>query len=549
MKPIADAVAVAALLNGLLPALAVAAAAWVLLKVTPRMNAATRHAIWWLVLALAVLLPVGFAIHDAGRVRVPARRERVVRMPDRNGPAELIGPPATVSAPVHRAAQLELREGRWSLWLPILWLGLFAAQLGRLGLSYLRLRGIKRRSRTASAELSASFRAWTAACAIRRPIRLLVSDEVATPMAAGFRHPAVLVPRRLLSEFGQTELDHVLLHELSHLARRDDWSNLVARVVSAAVCFNPAARWALRRIEREREMACDEWVVAATGAPRPYAASLARLFEYCIAKRKEALASGMAGHASHLGERIEILVRRKGPHVRGVSLLRVAGCTALLLALVALVARTPRWVAMAQTSAPAAPARPGAPPTPPASARTPDPHSFLAAVVAAGYGDLSVDEIIELRNTGVSIAYLMGVSRAGWGKLKPREIVDLHNSGVNTDFLRAAGESEIPGLTVRGVIDLQNSGVTAAYVQGLHSAGMGKFTKEQIVDLHNHGVPPGLLAAMADNGFTDVDTREIVEAQDCGLRPSDLREAKNYGPNLTLKQVLKLKQAGVLRHE
>jgi hypothetical protein len=58
-----------------------------------------------------------------------------------------------------------------------------------------------------------------------------------------------------------------------------------------------------------------------------------------------------------------------------------------------------------------------------------------------------------------------------------------------------------------------------------------------------------LLAAMADNGFTDVDTREIVEAQDCGLRPSDLREAKNYGPNLTLKQVLKLKQAGVLRHE
>ena len=69
-------------------------------------------------------------------------------------------------------------------------------------------------------------------------------------MAAGFRHPAVLVPRRLLSEFGQTELDHVLLHELSHLARRDDWSNLVARVVSAAVWFNPAARWALRRIER-----------------------------------------------------------------------------------------------------------------------------------------------------------------------------------------------------------------------------------------------------------------------------------------------------------
>ena len=68
MRPIHDvwSAALAALLSGLLPALAVAAAAWLLLKLTPRTNASTRHAVWWLVLALAVMLPAGFAVHDAG---------------------------------------------------------------------------------------------------------------------------------------------------------------------------------------------------------------------------------------------------------------------------------------------------------------------------------------------------------------------------------------------------------------------------------------------------------------------------------------------------
>jgi beta-lactamase regulating signal transducer with metallopeptidase domain len=558
MTPIPDAwsALIAGLLSGLLPALAVAGAAWVMLRLSPRTNAATRHAVWWLVLVLAVLLPLGFAAGGVSRMRVQARVPPVAPVFEPASPGVFVRRAAVstpaVSAPSFQAAPLQLRAGGWSVWLAILWTGLFAAGLGRLGWSYRRLRGIKRRSSAAPPELSESFRKWTVACAIRRPVRLLVSDEVATPVAAGFRHPAVIVPGRVVGEFGKTELDHILLHELSHLARRDDWSNLFARAASAALWFNPAAVWALRRIEREREIACDEWVVAATGAPRPYAASLARLFEFCIAQRKEALAAGMAGHASQLGERIEVLVRGKGTGTRGVSMLRVAGCTAVLLVLAAAAARMPHWVVLAQNPPMAVrhafqvDPRPMAQPVAVNYARPAGQHSFLAAVVEAGYGDLPVDDIILLRNSGVSAGYLMGISRAGWGKLKPREIVNLHNSGVSTDFLRAVGAAGVPGLTIQGVIDLHASGVTAQYVEGLQSAGLGAFPKERIIELHNSGVRPGLLAALREAGFTRLDTREIVDANNSRLCQRDLREAKRYGASLTLKQVLRLKQAGVL---
>jgi beta-lactamase regulating signal transducer with metallopeptidase domain len=557
MRPIHDvwSAALAALLSGLLPALAVAAAAWLLLKLTPRTNASTRHAVWWLVLALAVMLPAGFAVHDAGgRRQLAAAVNAASWAPTWNPSAGARAvavlyprralPPAAVTRS-SRVGALRVRAGGWAGGLLILWMAIFLVQLGRLGGSFVRLRGVKRRARQAWPELEARFASWTAACGIRRPVRLLVSDEVATPMAAGFLRPAVILPGRLPAEFGPTDLDHVLLHELSHLGRRDDWSNLLARVAQAAFWFNPAALWALRRIEREREMACDEWVVEATGTPRPYAASLARLFEFCMARRKEALAAGMAGHASHLGERIEVLVRRKGACSRRVSALRVAGCTAALLLLTAVAARTPRWVVLAQDPArPASASRASAVPAPPA--RTADPHSFLAAVVAAGYGDLSVDEIIQLRNSGVSGAYLLGVSRAGWGHLKTREIIDLLSSGVSPDFLRAVGEAAIPGATLHGVIALNQSGVTAAYILEVQAAGMGAFSTERIIELHNSGVRPALLAALRDAGFTHLDAREIIDAQNNGLGPKDLREARQYGSSLTLKQILRLKQAGVL---
>lgn len=582
MTPILDSwsAAIAGLLSGLLPALAVAAAAWVLLKFSPGMNAASRHAVWWLVLVLAVLLPVGFALRDASHVPVRPWLPRAALSLGTGGPipfspgpfvAVVRGPsaapvrrivsgipvpspwrPAAISIPP--AAPFQLRPGPWSGWLLVLWTLPFAAQLVLLVWSYRRLRGIKLRSSVAPPELCDSFRKWATRWAIRRPVRLLISDEVATPVAAGFLHPAVIVPGGVVGAFADSELDHILLHELSHLARYDDWSNLAARVASAALWCNPAALWALRRIEREREIACDESVVAATGSPRPYAASLARLFEFCIARRKEALAAEMAGHASQLGERIERLVRRKGAHTRGISVLRVAGCTAVLLPFAAVVAQMPRCVVLAQ-SPPVVVQR--AVQSDPRPAMAPvvftqfqsaaqDRHSFLASVVAAGYGDLPVDDIIELRKSGVTAGYLMGIGRAGWGKLKTRDIIDLHNHGVPADFLRAVGAAHIPGLTIQGVIDLYSNGVTTRYVADVQSAGMGAFPKERIVELHKNGVNPALLRALKDAGFTRLDSREIVAAQNNGLCPRDLREARRYASILTLQQVLKLKQAGVL---
>jgi hypothetical protein len=85
-------------------------------------------------------------------------------------------------------------------------------------------------------------------------------------------------------------LQQVLLHELAHLRRWDDWTNLVQRFLKAILFFHPAVWWMEERISLEREMACDDAVLAETASPRAYAECLATLAEKSFVRRSAALA-------------------------------------------------------------------------------------------------------------------------------------------------------------------------------------------------------------------------------------------------------------------
>jgi uncharacterized protein (TIGR03435 family) len=186
---------------------------------------------------------------------------------------------------------------------------------------------------------------------------VLLSSEIDSPIAIGFIHPAVILPEALVLKLSREEMDDVLLHEAAHLARWDDWTNLAARVLAAVLALHPVALWVLRRIEIEREAACDDWVVSRTQSARHYARSLARLYELRFAQRKtvrcEALASGVVGRRSLLRARIEALLCRGRDFAPLVSLPRVAAGVVVLIAIAGVASFSPRWIAFAQTPRPA----------------------------------------------------------------------------------------------------------------------------------------------------------------------------------------------------
>ena len=67
-----------------------------------------------------------------------------------------------------------------------------------------------------------------------------------------------------------------------------------------------------------------------------------------------------------------------------------------------------------------------------------------------------------------------------------------------------------------------------------------------MIDFKVQGVSIELFRALKDCGFLRAAPSEIIEAKVQGLDPGYLREARKYGPNLTLRQMVRMKQAGIL---
>lgn len=172
---------------------------------------------------------------------------------------------------------------------------------------------------------------------------------------------------------------------------------------------------------------------------------------------------------------------------------------------------------------------------------------YLAGLVDAGYTQISVDEIISLRDNGVDPKYIQGMVRAGFGTPTPKDLINLHNNGVSPDYARKAAAAGIPSLNVERMIHLAQNGVDLDNAQRIHALGFGPFTADQLIDLHNNGVSSSLFEALKETGFTKIDAKQAVSAQQNGLSAKSLRSLREQGfKGLTFEQVIKLVRAGVI---
>ncbi|MGQ0559170.1 MAG: M56 family metallopeptidase [Sphingosinicella sp.] len=98
--------------------------------------------------------------------------------------------------------------------------------------------------RIACSEWQAAFEhtRWTAVDAER--VRLLVSDEVASPLSWGWSRPTILIDRETLRH--PEDADAILAHEMEHIARCDWPLLLLIRAAAALFWFNPLV-WLLER--------------------------------------------------------------------------------------------------------------------------------------------------------------------------------------------------------------------------------------------------------------------------------------------------------------
>jgi beta-lactamase regulating signal transducer with metallopeptidase domain len=295
--------------------LALAAGTALVLRFCGRLDAATRHAIWWSVLAAVLVLPWLYAIDrasDAGPGVVPAAAA-----------------PLVVAAPPD-----------WLLAVGVgLWLGTVLLGAGRLLYSLAFVARLKRESLELDAARQARLPLWSAARLADRSVTLRLSPDVRTACAVGLGRKAIVLPASLVEVLDDDALDQIVMHEHAHLERRDDIWRLAQTLVECVAGLHPAVRIAVRHIDLEREAACDDRVVIRTGAPKRYASCLAdaaALASTTRARLEPTLLPGAVGGSSVLRLRICRLLdgtRRRASRV--VPSVTAAGTLAIAIVVVA----------------------------------------------------------------------------------------------------------------------------------------------------------------------------------------------------------------------
>lgn len=324
--PAESARAVGALCSAVWEGALLAACVAVGLKLMPRLSAAARSVVWLNVFALVA------ALHF-----VPLMER---------GTAVAGG--AAARAVIHPA--LFHLDPRWSLAIAGLWAALTAWKLAELAMSAVSLQRVARRATVVDAgEVLRDLLSGAGEDGRRgRAAELCTSDEVERPCVIGFFRPRVLIPEALLGELNEVELGQVLLHEMEHVRRWDDWRNLVQKIGVALFPLNPALVWVEHRLCTERELACDDRVMRASTERKTYALCLARVAEFSLVNRGLALALGAWGRRPELVKRVQRILRRPAEvHTGRKALLAPAALTLAALGCAAALARCPQVVSFA----------------------------------------------------------------------------------------------------------------------------------------------------------------------------------------------------------
>ncbi len=637
-----------ALFNGAWQGAALCVLALLAFRLFRRLNATTMFAVWSVLVAIAVLLPVAnyaFATkpyvviervpaqhvmlrqvqHDmpAQRDTVVLRRAQHDMTPQRDARVrrDAFTLPQ-VQRDIEAAADYVLRYAPIILAL----LALIAfARLGILVHDVVRMLLARKRVRSIEAPVPVSD-------AIGRPFRYAASSDFTSPCVLGFAPALIVIPEDLLSD-DDAELTSVVLHEREHVRRFDDVQNVLHRFIGAVAFFCPGVRIALRELALYREQICDDAAINATGDRVSYAMTLTDLAHWAqgrgapvpslIFKRKhllhrlEVLLDSAVSHSLHMNRRFAfaavaafilaavlvlriqvpvfaqtIVVASPAPVTQNVRVqmrkvhARVEQMHTQVKAMREQVkqlrvqanemreqmvkihtemnkARTtvkpihvhvhvhayhPRpydvatvvpTASFASTTSMVTTAK-TVPTVTTVSVNSSD--DLLDALNAAGIRNLSVDDLIAIRDHGVT-PDLVRSAASYFGRIDAKDLVYLADHGVGPNYIGSLTASGVRGISPHEAADLMDHGVTSQLI----AAATAYFRRAEAGDLTtlaDHGVTAESIQSFRSVGLTGASVHDLVRLFDNGVDAAYVAKVRRLNPRASIDDIIRLRDAG-----
>jgi beta-lactamase regulating signal transducer with metallopeptidase domain len=561
------------LANSLWQAALLAISAWIVMRAARGASATTRHAILVVALIGSLALPVVSTsvafVHrstptpavggtSGGTRALPAMRSSsaTIRRTEPVAQSPLIPEPHGGLVPKRPRYTLPTFA---VLGLVALWLAgalLFAV---RLAISLLYLERLKRDALPLPIAQRTRLERWASVAKGGRDVRLCRSSEIVTPVAVGIFDAMILIPERLLDDLPAEDLDRILLHELAHLRRGDDWLNALERIAEALFFFNPGIRWIIGQLDVEREVACDDWVLKQRSEALPYAQCLVKLVEGVIWPYRPTMAPGVFVTRRSISIRIERLLAKQRDVRLRISLgplAAVVGVAAAACALAAYVSpsiasgsaetgtapTTSIWQALPEPSV-------GAPHATPvrkavaatvaqateAPTSTPSPTPTTQGSTSAALKGIAGPGAAALHTQAQTMSAVHTRASTQTGAVVTTQVIAPVTSARDAAAAQSAAQSATPSPTTTG----------GDYIAELAGAGYTNLSVDEIIRLKSLGVTAAYIREMQAAGFAHPSVSELIQMRGMRLTPQFVQDMRKVFPSASIQDLASLRGVGV----
>ncbi len=178
------------------------------------------------------------------------------------------------SAPAFLRGEGQTASQTWPFLFLVVWLTGFAFVTLRLAVGLWLTHRLRRESLPVEeAGWSWDLQTSSRRLGLRGTVSVLVNHRLGAAVCAGIVRPCIIVPAAAL-EWSDEQRLTILHHELGHIKRRDNLTNLLSLGVCAFYWFNPLVWWAAARLRICREAACDDLVLNCGTKPSRYVSYL-----------------------------------------------------------------------------------------------------------------------------------------------------------------------------------------------------------------------------------------------------------------------------------
>src|SRR5437763_150446 len=132
------------------------------------------------------------------------------------------------------------------------------------------------------------------------------------------------------------------------------------------------------------------------------------------------------------------------------------------------------------------------------SAPTPKSQSYIDAMKAEGFDNLSADDLIALKVQGVTPQYIHEIRAEG---LKPsiHELVGMKVQDITPEYIHGVQAMNLK-VDIHSLIGMKVQGITPKYVEGMRKLGFQADT-DHIIAMKVQGISPATVDEMSKLGF------------------------------------------------